>query len=130
MKRTPREALPHLTIHSLWGSLELDGRMLNGIRPQSRPWRLLEVLARTAPQPVTADVLFSICAAPDAKDLKGAVHNVVRRLREALHAAWPGTDGLIERCDGGGWRLAANATVLEAHRSLDCPRHHLDLLNQ
>jgi DNA-binding response OmpR family regulator len=130
MKRTSRGALPHLTIYSLWGSLELDGRILNGIRPQSRTWRLLEALARNAPRSVTTDALFSICAAPDAKDLKGAVHNVVRRLREALRATWPGMDELVERCDGGGWRLAANATVLEPHRSLDRPRHNLDLLSQ
>jgi DNA-binding response OmpR family regulator len=130
MKGTLRGALPHLTMHSLWGTPELDGRVLNAIRPQSRTWRLLEVLARTAPERVAPEALFSVCAAPGTKDVKGAVYNVVRRLREALHATWPGSGELIVRCDGGGWRLAANATVLEPRAAVGGAQHHLNLLSQ
>jgi DNA-binding winged helix-turn-helix (wHTH) protein len=114
MNRSTRAALPYLTMNEAWGELKLNGQLLPGIRPRSRVWRLMKIIMVRAPEAVSVDELFAVCTTADTADPKGAVHDGIRRLREALARGAHGADALIQTCDGGGWRLLARPSVLTA----------------
>lgn len=106
-----RAAPPRLLMNSLWNELTLDGARLDGVRARSRSWHVLELLMRRAPAPVSVQELFAICACPDTRDPKNAVHNVIRRLREALVRGHSLGGLLIQTCERGGWRVALECEV-------------------
>lgn len=112
MDRIRRAALPRLEMSPQWDELRLNGRLVHSVRPRSRCWHALEALMRKAPLPVATEELFGICVTANTADPKGAVHNVVHRLRASLERGC-GFPTLVT-CPHGGWRLLAHCKVLES----------------
>ena len=110
-------ALPRLNMSPLWDELRLDGVRVHGIRPRSRCWRALEMLMRKAPRPVTTEELYAICANERTLDQKGAVYNVIRRLRAALEEARPVGGPILQKSRVCGWHLLARCEVTDANSS-------------
>lgn len=111
MRSSHRAAQPRLLMNSFWDELTLDGARVYGVRPRSRCWSVLEFLMRRAPRAVSTEELYSICARPDARDPKNAVHNVIRRLREALVRGHSCGGLVIETCETGGWQVVLPCEV-------------------
>lgn len=113
MVRSSDETLQCLTVHLSRGVVEFGGAELVGISPCTRCWRAIEVLARNGARPTTVEEMFDLCAGADSADPKGAVHDVIRRLRQALGRALPGGAALLETCPGGGWRFKVVCAVMD-----------------